>query len=98
MTSYGKAQKVLNIRRNPKVALMIETGDAYGELRGVMVRGHCEIIDEPGAVAAAFEARKQDQSHRPVQAGAIDWVDLRGWCRELSLEGELAEAEKVLGR
>ena len=25
MTSYGKAQKVLNIRRNPKVALMAET-------------------------------------------------------------------------
>src|SRR5678815_5529206 len=28
MTSYGKAQKVVNIRRNPKVALMIEAGDA----------------------------------------------------------------------
>src|SRR5436309_643872 len=33
MTSYGKAQKVLNIRRNPKVALMIEAGDEYAELR-----------------------------------------------------------------
>jgi len=71
MTSYGKAQKVLNIRRNPKVALMVEAGDAYGELRGVMIRGHCEILDEPGAVAAAFEARKENQSHRPVQAGAV---------------------------
>jgi nitroimidazol reductase NimA-like FMN-containing flavoprotein (pyridoxamine 5'-phosphate oxidase superfamily) len=47
MTSYGKAQKVLNIRRNPKVALMIEAGDAYGELRGMMVRGICEIIEDP---------------------------------------------------
>jgi nitroimidazol reductase NimA-like FMN-containing flavoprotein (pyridoxamine 5'-phosphate oxidase superfamily) len=45
MTSYGKAQKVVNIRRNPKVALMIEAGSAYAELRGVMVRGHCEIIE-----------------------------------------------------
>ena len=44
MTSYGKAQKVVNVRRNPKVALMIETGNAYAELRGVMVRGRCEII------------------------------------------------------
>ena len=25
MTSYGKAQKVLNVRRNPKVGLMVET-------------------------------------------------------------------------
>src|ERR1700720_147332 len=45
MTSYGKAQKVVNIRRNPKVAVMVETGNAYAELRGVMVRGHCEIVE-----------------------------------------------------
>jgi nitroimidazol reductase NimA-like FMN-containing flavoprotein (pyridoxamine 5'-phosphate oxidase superfamily) len=51
MTSYGKAQKVLNIRRNPKVGVMIETGGAYAELKGVMVRGDCEIIEEPDRVA-----------------------------------------------
>src|SRR6266852_1929560 len=43
MTSYGKAQKVVNIRRNPKVALMIEAGDEYAELRGVLIRGRCQI-------------------------------------------------------
>ena len=45
MTSYGKAQKVVNIRRNPRVALMMEAGDEYAELRGVMVRGRCEILE-----------------------------------------------------
>ena len=50
MTSYAKAQKVVNIRRNPKVALMIEKGDAYAELRGVMVRGRCEIIEGASAI------------------------------------------------
>jgi nitroimidazol reductase NimA-like FMN-containing flavoprotein (pyridoxamine 5'-phosphate oxidase superfamily) len=72
MTSYGKAQKVLNILRNPKVALMIEAGDAYAELRGVMVRGHCEIIDDPAAVTAAFAARAETESDRPpVSPGAV---------------------------
>src|SRR5260370_20344792 len=56
MTSYGKAQKVVNIRRNPKVALMIEDGNAYAELRGVMVRGHCEVIESAEAVRAPFAA------------------------------------------
>ncbi len=51
MTSYGKAQKILNIRRNPKVGVMVETGRAYAELKGVMVRGHCELIEEPDRVA-----------------------------------------------
>ena len=51
MTSYGKAQKVVNIRRNPKVGIMVETGGAYAELKGVMVRGDCDLIEEPERVA-----------------------------------------------
>lgn len=51
MTSYGKAQKVLNIRRDPKVGIMVESGRAYAELKGVMVRGACEIIEDPAIVA-----------------------------------------------
>jgi PPOX class probable F420-dependent enzyme len=54
MTSYAKAQKVVNIRREPRVALMVEAGDKYSELRGVMVRGRCEIIEGEDAVRAAF--------------------------------------------
>jgi len=51
MTSYGKAQKVVNIRRNPKVGVMVETGGAYAELKGVMMRGHCQIVEDPDRVA-----------------------------------------------
>src|SRR5262250_1009732 len=82
MTSYAKAQKVVNIRRNPKVALMIEAGNAYAELRGVMVRGRCEIIEGADAVRAAFagmaEARGTTPS-RPSGAGdsAPKWVGLK---------------------
>src|SRR5215475_1310158 len=57
MTSYGKAQKVVNIRRNPKVALMMESGDSYAELRGVMIRGRCEILEGEAAVRATFAGR-----------------------------------------
>ena len=72
MTSYGKAQKVVNIRRNPKVALMIEAGDEYAELRGVMIRGCCEILEDETSVMAAFEARAGTQaSASPVQPGAL---------------------------
>jgi len=72
MTSYAKAQKVVNIRRNPKVALMIESGNAYAELRGVMVRGHCEIIEGADAVRAAFAAMaaaRDTTPSRPSGAG-----------------------------
>ena len=54
MTSYAKAQKVLNVRRNPKVGLMIEAGASYAELKGVMVRGLCDIIEGEDAVREAW--------------------------------------------
>ena len=72
MTSYGKAQKVLNIRRNSKVALMVETGDKYSELQGVLVRGRCEIIEGEDAVRAAFAdmARGRGASYERPSAAA----------------------------
>jgi PPOX class probable F420-dependent enzyme len=70
MTSYGKAQKVVNIRRNPKVALMIEAGDGYSELRGVMVRGRCEIIEGADAVRAAFAAMAEARGTTPSRPSA----------------------------
>jgi general stress protein 26 len=54
MTSYGKAQKVINVRRNPKVGLMVEAGRVYNELQGVLIRGHCEIIEDASQVQASW--------------------------------------------
>lgn len=56
MTSYAKAQKVVNVRRNPRAALMIEAGDRYAEFRGLMIRGRCEVIEDPRRVAEVMRA------------------------------------------
>ena len=69
MTSYGKAQKVLNIRRDPRVALMIEAGNSYAELKGIMVRGHCELLESAEAVAEVFAWMAADRGE-PRPAGA----------------------------
>jgi len=70
MTSYGKAQKVVNIRRDPRVAIMIETGAAYAELKGVMVRGACEIVDSADAVNEVFGwmAEQRGETRSPGSA------------------------------
>ena len=62
MTSYAKAQKVINIKRNPKVGLMIETGKNYGDFRGLMIRGHCDIIEDSALVAAIIQELQEKQS------------------------------------
>jgi PPOX class probable F420-dependent enzyme len=47
MTSFRKAQKVVNVRRDPRVALLVESGERYTDLRGLMIRGRGEVIDDP---------------------------------------------------
>ena len=44
--TYGKSQKVVNMRRDPRVALLLEAGTEYAELRGLSVQGRAEIVEE----------------------------------------------------
>ncbi len=46
----AKSQKAVNIRRDPRVTVLIEAGDSYDQLRGVSIEGHAEIIDDPDAL------------------------------------------------
>ena len=46
MTTYAKSQKTMNIRRDPKVALMAESGETYDALKGVLIRGRGELISD----------------------------------------------------
>jgi 3-ketosteroid 9alpha-monooxygenase subunit B len=46
MTTFRKSQKVKNIQRDPRVSLLVEAGEDYTELRGVVLYGKCEIIDD----------------------------------------------------
>ncbi|MFC4061376.1 pyridoxamine 5'-phosphate oxidase family protein [Planomonospora corallina] len=48
--TYGKAQKTLNIQRDARVSCLIEAGDDYDELRGVLIYGIAHRIDEPDGV------------------------------------------------
>ena len=41
--TYGKSQKVRNLERDPRATLLVETGHAYTELRGVMIEAEAEI-------------------------------------------------------
>lgn len=39
--TYGVSQKVRNLERDPRASLQVETGEAYPELRGVMLE--CDV-------------------------------------------------------
>ena len=50
-TTFGKSQKILNLKRNPKITCMLESGKAYNELRGVVIEGQAEIIEDTAETA-----------------------------------------------
>jgi PPOX class probable F420-dependent enzyme len=52
-TSKAKAQKVVNLRRNPAITVMAEEGAAYDELVGVSIQGTAEIVEDPERMHAA---------------------------------------------
>jgi PPOX class probable F420-dependent enzyme len=50
--TYGKSQKVVNLRRDPRLTVMVESGDIYEELKGVTIYGRARIVDDLDAVFA----------------------------------------------
>ena len=75
MTTFRKSQKALNLRRDPRCTLLIESGRTYPELKGLIIRGRAEIDDDTERVLDVFEAvqpsttRVQVEGLRDISAG-----------------------------
>ena len=50
-TTFTKSQKVLNLRRDPRATLLVESGIEYAELKGVMIEAEAEVIEDTNLVA-----------------------------------------------
>jgi hypothetical protein len=48
--TYQTSQKALNLARDPRISCLVETGEAYFDLRGVLIQGTVETITDPDAV------------------------------------------------
>lgn len=48
--SFTKSQKIVNLQRDPRLAVLCERGNAYAELQGVMIRGRATLIADPAYV------------------------------------------------
>ena len=46
----SRAQKTVNLRRNPRITCMIEDGVTYDTLRGVSIEGTGVVVDDPDAL------------------------------------------------
>ena len=63
MTTFAKSQKAVNLRRDPRCALLLESGRTYPELKGLLVRGRAaldgdveHVLDVLARVHAKYDA------------------------------------------
>ena len=56
MTTFRKSQKVLNLERDPRVSLLVEAGEEYSQLRGVVLYGRARVVDDLAVVTQTLLA------------------------------------------
>jgi PPOX class probable F420-dependent enzyme len=50
--TYGKSQKILNLRRDPRITALVEDGEQYDELRGVELVGTGTVVEDRERIMA----------------------------------------------
>lgn len=48
--TFAKSQKARNLERDRRATLLVEAGEAYAELRGVMIEAEAELVAAEAAV------------------------------------------------
>jgi PPOX class probable F420-dependent enzyme len=54
--TYGKSQKVVNLRRDPRLTVLVAAGDVYEQLKGVSIAGRAQLVEDPDEVLRYGEA------------------------------------------
>jgi nitroimidazol reductase NimA-like FMN-containing flavoprotein (pyridoxamine 5'-phosphate oxidase superfamily) len=76
-SSFARAQKVVNIQRDPRVNCLIEVNQAdYDQIAGVSILGRAEIVRDPDA-ALAVARSVLAQRLKQANGGAADEAAIR---------------------
>jgi PPOX class probable F420-dependent enzyme len=70
--TFTKSQKIVNLKRDPRIAVLVEDGETYNELRGVSINGRAELHEDPAVVYryALAVTRKNNPGLTPEQEQA----------------------------
>ena len=80
--TYAKSQKVRNLERDPRCTLQVEAGDAYDQLRGVMLKAEGVLhrdVDDVAAFGAESRALRRRRARRRRRASACTGRRRSGW-------------------
>ncbi|MEE8498256.1 MAG: pyridoxamine 5'-phosphate oxidase family protein [Acidimicrobiia bacterium] len=64
--SFTKSQKIVNLRRDPRITVLVERGIAYTELQAVMIKGTVRLIDGADDPAYVLESYRRLAARYPM--------------------------------
>ena len=71
--TYGKSQKIVNLRRDRRITAMIEAGEKYEELRGVEIVADGELLETPDEILA-FGIKLTERYQGPVGEAMVPFI------------------------
>jgi nitroimidazol reductase NimA-like FMN-containing flavoprotein (pyridoxamine 5'-phosphate oxidase superfamily) len=83
LTSLARSRRWADLRRDPRVAVVVDAGERYAELRGVELTGRVEIVGEvPRVGEPVAELDETERLFADKYAGGVMEHDGRhGWLR-----------------
>jgi nitroimidazol reductase NimA-like FMN-containing flavoprotein (pyridoxamine 5'-phosphate oxidase superfamily) len=83
LTSLYRSQRWTDLARDPRIAVVVDAGHDYGELRGVELRGRVEVVGEvprTGEPNPELEAVEQHFADR-YTGGVVERDGRHAWLR-----------------
>ena len=72
--SFTKSQRIVNLKRDPRIAVLVEAGESYDQLRGVMIQGTAELDDDPDRVMETYLAVTRRMQGSDVTPEAVEML------------------------
>ena len=52
--SFTKSQKIVNLQRDPRLTVLVESGASYATLQGVMIKAEAQLVTDPEYVLSIY--------------------------------------------
>jgi PPOX class probable F420-dependent enzyme len=72
--TFGKSQKILNLRRDNKITALVEDGEKYSELRGVELVGTATIVEDYDTLVTLGKSVSERYTG-PVTAETLPFIE-----------------------
>src|SRR5262245_50118697 len=89
--TFGKSQKIVNLRRDPRITALVEDGETYGELRGAELVGTARVVEDPAEIYA-IGAAVAERYTGPVTESSRSFIEAQATKRL----GVVIDVERVV--